>query len=138
MGVPKLKPPLAGGAAAVGVPNENPDPAAGLAAAGAPKLNFMPPPLPKLTPAAAGLAASFSLATSSSQPGLVDSQARHWILALSFLVRHPWHSQLEAFCDLAKSAKELPLLAAALGSSFLTGFVAGAFLSSYIKGIHIL
>jgi len=91
----------------LGVPKENPEAveevfeltlkpdATGDAAAPPPNLN--PPPAPIVITGATGLAASFNFLTSSSHPGLGPSQAKHWILLLSFLVRQPLHSQLLCF-----------------------------------------
>ena len=102
LGVPKVKPPpvAAAGVLVAPPPKLNPDPVLLLVAA-APPPNLKPPPAPMVM---TGCAASFILATSSSQPGLAVSQAGHLILELSFLDRHPWHSQLEAFWAAAISA----------------------------------
>ena len=82
-------------------PKLNPEDVVELAAGAAPVPNLKPPPAPMVMTASGALAASFSFCTSSSYPGLGPSHARHWILELSFLVRHSGHSQLAAFWFLA-------------------------------------
>jgi len=107
LGVPKVKPPpvaAAGVIVADPPPKINPpDPVLLVVAAAAapPPPNLKPPPAPMVM---TGCAASFILATSSSQPGWTVSQAGHLILELSILEKQPWHSQLEAFWALAISA----------------------------------
>ena len=84
---PNLKPPVEAGAAGVVVP---------------PLPNLKPPPAPMVM---TGLAASAIFFTSSSQPGLAVSQAGHLILALSFLHKKLFFSNIEKRMTAYKSSE---------------------------------